>query len=342
MSKPNLFSVIFLLFSFLLSAQEIYDYEKPVSLAGIYSREITFKTAVKKDSITLSGTLLYPEVFDKVVIIVPGSGADTRNSHYKLTEALLKSKTAVYRYDERGLGKSQGTFNTANYTVSNMADELQSCLKILRKNKILTNKRIGFLGHSQGGLVNMQAYVNKANPDFMIQWATPVQKHGEFLKYQLKKGQNSFNEYFKDKSTEEKLQMLTALHKVVEDNKQLDNWPLSKKLDKEYKKLKYTDKDYVRFPYLTVASEKDIVKKDFEPAYKNIEIPLFYIVGTQDTYVDPAAETQLLESFNNNNITVKRAEGLNHYLTAGKLTLVNMYEIHPDAVNEIITWINKL
>lgn len=342
MSAKKVYISFLISFTLSLSAQEKYDYEKHVSLEGLHSKEITFKTKVKKDSITLSGTLIYPDDFDKILIIIPGSGADTRNSHYKLTETLLKNKIAVYRYDERGLGKSGGIFNTANYTVSDMADELKSCMKMLRREALLHNKKIGFLGHSQGGLVTMQAYVNKTHPDFMIQWATPVQKHGEFLKYQLKKGQNSFNEYFKDKSTDEKLQMLTALHKIVEDNKQLDIWPLAKKLDKEYKRLKYTDKDYVRFPYLTVASEKDIVKKDFEPDYKNIEIPLFYIVGEQDTYIDPEAETQLLESFNNNNITVKKAEGLNHYLTASKLTLANMYEIHPDAVKEIISWLNKL
>ncbi len=337
--------VVLLLFFSYADAQEIFSYEKEIPNKENYLfEEVNFKVSLKKkDSITLSGTLIMPKGdFDKAVVIVPGSGADTRNSHYLLTEQLLKNNIAVYRYDERGLGKSEGKYNTANYTITMMSDEICSGIKSLRKIRSLQGKKIGLIGHSQGGMVTMEAYEKKAAVDFLVQWATPVQKHGEFIKFQLKNGQNSFNELLKYNTTEEKLAVLTALHNVVEENKAMENWPLTKKLDQEAKKLGYTKERYGRFPYLTLSSEKDIVRKDLEPSYNAITIPVLYIIGDKDTFVDPIAETQLLESFGNNNITIKKMEGLNHYLTKETLTLDTFYTIDSDAASEIVRWIKAI
>ncbi|RZJ72118.1 MAG: alpha/beta fold hydrolase [Flavobacterium sp.] len=334
-------SFVILFFLISVNAQEILSHEKDVPGKENYnSEEITFKTKDKKDSISLSGTLLTPKVpFDKVVVIVPGSGADTRNSHYLLTEQLLKNNIAVYRYDERGMGKSGGTFNNANYTISMMTDELLSCLESLRKNKNIAGKKVGLIGHSQGGMVTMGAYEKNAKPDFMVQWATPVQKHGEFLKYQLASGQNKFDDVLKFDDVNRKLEIMTAYHKIVEANKDMDGWPLSKLLNKEAKRLKYTDANYDRFPYLTLSSEKDIVRKNFEVAYKSTDVPTLYVIGTKDTFVDPAAETALLESFGNKNITIVKMDGLNHYLTAGALDISTMYGIDTNAAATIVNWI---
>ncbi len=337
--KLFLISVLFI--TSVCSSQNIFDYEREISNKEIYNHEeINFKVLSKKDSIKLSGTLISPKnTSDSILIIVPGSGADTRNSHYLLTEELLKNNISVYRYDERGIGKSEGKFNTANYTITDMSEELASCIQALKKNKSLSGKKIGLLGHSQGGMVTMQTYENNLPIDFMIQWATPVQKHGEFIKYQIKSGQNAFADVLKFDNISQKLEIVTALHKVVEENKNNDNWQLTKKLDKASKKLGYGKEHYSRFPYLTLSSEKDIVRKNFEPTYQSIKIPVLYIIGTKDTFVDPEAETKLLEGFNNQNITIKKMDGLSHYLTPSKLTLQTLYEIDKSALSEIINWI---
>lgn len=344
-SKPilNILLPFFLFVSVFATSQEIYEHEKEIAKNEMYLfREINFKVADKKDSIQLSGTLIYPKgIFEKVIIIVPGSGADTRNSHFVLTEALLNNNIAVYRYDERGIGKSGGAYNKANYTITMMGDELAACIKKLRESEVISGKKLGLLGHSQGGMVTMEAYTKNVPVDFLIQWGTPVQKHGKFLEYQLMCGQNTFDDVLKYDTQQKKLEVMTYLHKVVEDNKDLESWPLSKKIDKAAKKIKYGKDHYTRFPYLTLASEKDIVRKDFENSYKEINIPVLYIIGTNDSFVDPVAETRLLESFGNANITIRKMENLSHYLTSGKLTLENLYSIDDTAVNVILEWLNN-
>ncbi len=325
-------------------AQEIFSYEKEIADKENYlHQEVSFKVSEKKDSLLLSGTLIMPKTdFDRVVIIVPGSGADTRNSHYLLTAQLLKNNIAVYRYDERGLGKSEGKFNTANYTITIMGEELAACVKKLNGMAMLQNKKLGLIGHSQGGMVTMEAYTKEMRVNFLVQWATPVQKHGKFLEYQLMNGQNKFDDVLKYETSAEKLKAMAYFHQVVAENKDLESWPLSKKLDKAGKKIGYTKKHYDRFPYLTLSSEKDIVRKDFELHYKAITIPVLYIIGSLDTFVDPVAEPKLLETFGNQNITVKTMEGLNHYLTKGSLTLETLYDIDNEAASEMIRWIKKI
>lgn len=335
------FLLLFLLISSFCEAQTILAHEKEVSNKGDYnSEEISFKVADKKEPIELSGTLLSPKSdWQNLIIIVPGSGADTRNSHYKLTEALLQNNIAVYRYDERGMGKSGGKFNAVNYTITQMAEELGSCIQTLKKNQSLSGKKLGVLGHSQGGMVTMQTYQNQLPIDFMVQWATPVQKHGEFIKYQITSGQNTFKNDIVFDDINKKLEIVTVLHKVVEDNLNDDNLALGKKLDKASKQIGYTKEHYTRFPYLTFVNEKDIVRKNFEPAYKNIKIPVLYIIGSKDTFVNPESETQLLSSFENKNITITKFDGLNHYLTASELKLNTMYDIDKTPVAEIVNWI---
>jgi pimeloyl-ACP methyl ester carboxylesterase len=335
------FLVVFLFITSFCKAQNILNHEKEIPNKDNYnSEEINFKVPDKKNSIEFSGTLMSPKTdWKTVVIIVPGSGADTQNSHYLLTEELLKSNIAVYRYDERGMGKSGGKFNGVNYTITKMAEELAICIQTLRQNKSLSGKRLGLLGHSQGGMVTIQTYENHLPIDFMVQWATPVQKHGEFIKYQITNGQNTFKDDIIFDDINKKIEVVTALHKVVAENLNDDDLALSKKLNKTSKQIGYTKEHYTRFPYLTFVNEKDIVRKNFESIYKSIKIPVLYIIGSKDTYVNPESETQLLSSFENKNITISKMDGLTHYLTTSQLTLKNRYDIDKRALTEIVNWI---
>ena len=129
-SKKNLF---LLFFSIVANSQNIFTYEKEVdSIENYISTEINIDNTIKK--IILSGKLLQPKKeFNKIVIIVPGSGKDTRHSHFKLSASLLKEGIAVYRFDERGIGKSGGKY-------SELAKDLSEDL-----NFALGLKNFGFL-----------------------------------------------------------------------------------------------------------------------------------------------------------------------------------------------------
>ncbi len=335
--------IIVLFLSNISFGQEMFDYEKKIQNIENYN-SIDLEFTNSKDKIKLYGTLIEPKSqYDKILIIVPGAGMDTRNSHYLLTESLLEINIAVFRYDERGVGKSEGDFNFANYTITDMANDLTVIFDSIKNNSSFSTKKIGLLGHSQGGLVTMSLIEKGTKPDFLIQWATPVQKHAEFLKYQLKTGVNKFENELIFNTDEKKIAVMTIFQDFFggtsTENTPKEDFKISKEALKKAKKIGYTSKNYKRFYYCNFVSWKHLVKKNFEDTYAKSEIPILYIIGTNDKYVDPIAEVNKLESFHNDKIKIVVLDGFNHYLTKEKQLLKPTYEIDNLAKDEIINWV---
>jgi len=335
--------VIVLFLSNVSFGQEMFDYEKKIqNIENYNSMDLEFTNS--KDNIKLYGTLIEPKSqYDKILIIVPGAGMDTRNSHYSLTESLLKKNIAVLRYDERGVGISEGDFNFANYTITDMANDLTVIFDSIKNNSSFLTKKIGLLGHSLGGLVTMSLVEKGIKPDFLVQWATPVQKNGEFLKYQLKTGMNKFENELIFDSLEKKIEVMTIFHNSFGGTSTENTWKedlkISKEALKKAKEIGYTSKNYNRFYYCNLLSLKHIVKKDFENIYTKTEIPILYIIGTNDIFIDSTAEVNILKSFQNSKVKIVVLDGFNHYLTKEKQLLKPTYEIDNLAKDEIINWV---
>lgn len=335
--------VIVLFLSNVSFGQEMFDYEKKIQNVENYN-SIDLEFTNSKDKIKLCGTLIEPKIaYDKIVVIVPGAGMDTRNCHYLLTESLLKKKIAVFRYDERGVGKSEGDFNFANYTITDMANDLTVIFDSIKNNSSFSTKKIGLLGHSLGGMVTMSLVEKGIKPDFLIQWATPVQKNGEFLKYQLKTGMNKFENELIFDTIEKKIAVMNVFHNYFGGTSTENTWKedlkISKEALKKAKEIGYTNKNFNRFYYCNLVSLKHIVKKDFENIYAKTEIPMLFIIGTNDICVDQVAEVAKLKSFQNDNIKIVVLDGYNHYLTKEKQLNGPTYEIDNLAKDEIINWV---
>ncbi|MCD0474026.1 alpha/beta hydrolase [Flavobacterium sp. EDS] len=323
-------------------SQDIFEYEKKIADIEKYdSTEIEFQQTDEK--IKFYGTLICPKAeFNKVVVIIPGSGKDTRNSHYVLAEELLKNNIAVFRYDERGVGKSEGKYNTVSYCISDKINDVFSVMNYIRGISFLKDKKIGIIAHSEGGLASIGAIEKGMNVDFLIQWATPVEKHGAFLKYQLQTGTNLQEKNLQFSDLETKLQVMGLIHEIVRENKSDTNELLREKIkislsEKGYKKKQF--EWYISFP-----ASLDLLKKDYEDTYKNLKIPTFYIIGSNDKSVDPISNINLLKSFNNQNIEIRLFNNLNHYLTQDEIKGMNfhLYEIDSLALDQIIIWIKKV
>lgn len=344
--KKILILTFLISFSF-LRAQEIFDYEKKIDINENYTfQEIEFENSAEK--LKLFGTLISPKkAFEKVIIIVPGSGIDSQHAHFILTEELLKNNIAVFRYDERGVGKSEGDNTYFRYGISQITADLLFAIKTLKNNELLKDKKLGLIGHSQGGMATIGALQKNAEVDFLIQWATPTQKHGEFFKYQIQTGVNTFDNQLKYDTNEKKIEIIRIVQQVVEKNLTDDDLTLSKKLNKATKKQGYKRKNYDRFQFWTFPSMKDLLRQNYETTYKNVNIPLLYIIGSKDIFVDPITNSELLKSYKNPLIDISVIEGLNHYLTKESIDPSNLamksslYEMDKKALNRIIEWINN-
>lgn len=259
-----------------LIAQKSNDFEKEIQNTDPYNfEEINFIDA--EDNTKLSGTLIFPKKdYSKIVVIVPGSGKNTRNSHYILAQELLKNNIAVYRFDDRGVGKSGGE---VNFNVDQIIKDLYYALDNIQKTDSLSKKQIGVLGHSLGGIATLDAYQEGLKIDFLILMSTPIEKFHKF------------------------------------------NQP-------QYSSITYPK-----------------IKASTKTLFQNLQIPMLFISGTNDSFFESEKTADLINSVNNKNIQVKTLSGLNHFLKADtdvwKKTKEygTLYQIDTSALNTITKWL---
>ncbi len=329
----QILSIILLLYSFISKSQNIFKYEKEVSNIENYDfQEIDFQNL--KENIKLSGTLIKPKSdFDKIVIIVPGSGKDTRHSHYILAEQLLKNNIAVYRFDERGIGKSEGNYSELATDLSN---DLNYAFKNLQKK--YTNKKIGIIGHSLGGIATLKIIEENSNPNFIILIEAPIIKNGAFIINQFKMNyENSIPEIIREGKTKNEIVtfMEGYLHVIKNSN------PNS--LKKEVKKY-IQDKGFNK-RFIALLNDEfltEMASTNIENTLKNTSIKTLYVTGTKDLIINHKDEINLIESFKNPNIENKIFESLNHYLTDRNGTVgSSLYQMDQEPLSDIKNWILK-
>jgi pimeloyl-ACP methyl ester carboxylesterase len=134
------------------------------------------------------GTLTWPKSGDgpfAAAILLSGSGAldrdETMFGHKPfliIADYLTRRGFAVLRTDDRGVGKSTGS--KARSTFEDLAQDAIAAAEFLRARKEIDPKRIGFIGHSQGGWIAPMA-AGPAKAAFVILLAGPGVRGDELL-----------------------------------------------------------------------------------------------------------------------------------------------------------------
>ncbi|MEJ5183713.1 MAG: alpha/beta fold hydrolase [Rectinemataceae bacterium] len=149
-----------------------------VSDRKFFTREVRFTSL--SAGITLAGTMTIPEgdgPFPAVVLIT-GSGPQDRDETilgYKpflvIAEHLARHGIASLRCDDRGVGASEGDFQTA--TTFDFADDAEAALKYLASQAQVDSRRLGLVGHSEGGIIAAMVAARQATARFAILLASP-------------------------------------------------------------------------------------------------------------------------------------------------------------------------
>jgi pimeloyl-ACP methyl ester carboxylesterase len=149
------------------------------------SREVVFTNA--QAGITLSGTFSAPRGKGPfpAVVLVHGSGPIGRDEEILkhklfvvLADHLSRQGIAVLRYDKRGIGKSTGTF--AGATTFDFASDAEAAVRFLRGRPEVDARRIGIVGHSEGGLIAPLVAARDPDLAFVVMLAGPGVR-GELL-----------------------------------------------------------------------------------------------------------------------------------------------------------------
>lgn len=326
MKRIACFTLLFS-FSFFSLSQEVFEYEKKIDDTLKYNF-FELKVLNKKSGFELQGTLICPKSFyEKIALIVPGSGKDTRNSHFFLAENLLKNNFAVFRFDERGVGKSGGKYSELALDIS---EDLNYFLKYIKT--IYHEKKIGIIGHSIGGIAALESIQNGFVFDFIILIETPIKKNGNFILNQLEADYENNLPYKirKNKSKEEVIMFLNDLFELVIKNE-------SKKNIKEFIRDKGFNQKFIYI--LDDVFLIEMLHLDLESTVNAINIPFLYLTGNQDKIINSKAEVDLMNSFNKNNFTIKIYNELNHWLTKkNSANGTSLYLMDDEPMNDIINW----
>ena len=331
MKKTLLIIIIFL--SFNANSQNIFEYEKEINDKENYDFK-EFNIQNQDYNFTISGTLIEPKlVYEKIIIIVPGSGKDTRNSHFLLAEELLKNNIAVFRFDERGIGKSEGKYSEL---AKDLSHDLSFAFQDLQKT--YADKKIGIIGHSIGGIATLKMIQKKINPNFIVLIETPVIKNGSFIINQFNSDyENSTSEVMrKGKTKDEMLFFLQGYIDVVNKVKE-------KSLKSEIKK--YIKQSGFNKNFITLLNDEFFIESittNLEETLRQISLKTLYLTGTKNKIINHKDETKLIESFKNPQIEIEIFEGLNHYLTDrnGKVGS-SLYNMDKQPLTLLIDWIKK-
>lgn len=142
------------------------------------------------DEIKLSGTLTYPKnkgLFPAVILIT-GQGCQNRDEEILghrpflvLSDYLTRRGIAVLRSDDRGVGKSEGSFYGA--TTKDFATDVIAAFKFLQTRVEINSKKIGLIGHSEGGVIAPIVAVVIQDIAFIVMMAGPALS-GEEIMYQ--------------------------------------------------------------------------------------------------------------------------------------------------------------
>ena len=158
------------------------------------TEEVIFTNA--KAGATLAGTLTIPKDGAKsVIIMVTGSGPENRDeevAYHKpfavIADRLARAGIATLRYDDRGVGQSVGG-EVKHTTSEDVAEDATAGIEWLRSQKRF--KKVGLLGHSEGGLVAFMLAAQK-KVDFIVSLAGPAVKGDSIMLYQSRNSGNPF------------------------------------------------------------------------------------------------------------------------------------------------------
>jgi hypothetical protein len=143
--------------------------------------EAAIRFASLAGSVELAGTFTAPSCRPDppAVVLVSGTGPVDRDVTFVghalfrvLAHALARAGIASLRFDKRGVGESQGEFSTAG--PDDFAADVSGAVDYLVRRKGFPGRRVGLLGHSEGGMVALTAAARMGTTPFCVLLASPM------------------------------------------------------------------------------------------------------------------------------------------------------------------------
>ena len=314
--------------------------------------------------IKLAGTLTMPRTGGPfpAVILISGSGAQDRNEtivghrpFLVLADYLTRKGIAVLRVDDRGVGGSTG--NTLEATSEDFAGDVLAGVKFLKARKEIDPKKIGLIGHSEGGIVAPMAAVKSSDVAFIVLLAGTGLDGKKILELQsdlfLKSIGAGRDVIDMKRSSNERI------FEILKNEK--DNSVAEKKIrplmNDVYGKLNEQEKEAMDASEAVIDLQLKMIvspwfrfflEYDPKPTLMKVKCPVLAMCGELDLQVPPkenlTAIEEALKAAGNTNYTIEELPGHNHLFQRAKTGAISEYAkieetISPVALETISQWI---
>jgi pimeloyl-ACP methyl ester carboxylesterase len=319
------------------------------------SRDVVIENAAAK--VRLAGTLTTPPgpgLFPAVVLIA-GSGPNTRDEpvfghrpFLILADYLTRRGIAALRYDKRGVGGSTGEYGAA--TTLDFADDAEAAAAWLAAQPGVDPRRIGLIGHSEGGLVAPLAASRDHEIAFIVLLAGPGVDGGRILSAQgrLISRAMGVSEAEIDRSAGLRDRMIDIIR--TEPDRAEAAIKLKAAAD-AYGEAHHLDPQVLatlKTQYETINGDwfRTFLTYDPAPALRSLRIPVLALIGERDLQVPADLNIPALRAAmaDDPKAQVEELPGLNHLFQPAKTGGVSEYaEIEttmaPEVLDRLARWV---
>ena len=323
----------------------------PVKPYPYKEEEVTYENA--KADIQLAGTITIPSGKGPfpAVLLMSGSGPHDRDEALMghkpflvLADHLTRNGIVVLRADKRGCGKSGGNYAAA--VMADFASDGDAGVAYLKARPEVDAKRIGLIGHSEGGVEAPMAAVNNHDVAFVVMMAGMGVSGDQLLPEQARLLEQASgappDQIEKDLATQR--EVLAAVKKDKDDAT----------LDKDMRAIlagKVPDAQ-MDMQIKTVSSPwfRDLLTYDPIPTLQKLACPVLVLNGQKDLQVSPEQNLppirKALTAGGSKSFEIVELPGLNHLFQTAKTGGIGEYAeieetMSPAVMEKISSWVLK-
>ncbi len=330
------------------------------------SEKISYRSGNNGD-IEIAGTLTIPKDSGPhpAAILISGSGPQDRDEtvfghrpFLVLSDYLTRHGIAVLRTDDRGVGASTGTFETA--TTEDFASDVEAGLAFLETRPEIDAKRIGLLGHSEGGLVAPIVATGGKEVAFLVLMAAPGLPGEEILYLQGERLARAQGMDDNAVASYRRLQENVFQAVKVEKDKDALEGKVRAAITDWLKSAGEQAKRLVGDPEVAIRAQTSLVGSpwfryflthDPRPVLERVRCPVLAINGEKDLQVPAQANLGAIRAAllkgGNDHIQVRALPELNHLFQHARIGVPGEYgsieeTMSPEVLALVADWINGL
>jgi len=308
--------------------------------------------------LTISGTITKPEgtASYAAVVLISGSGPSDRDESLLplaemkpfaiLADHLTRNGYLVLRYDDRGVGESEGDYASA--TLEDFAADAIAAVNYLMTRSDVRKDAIGILGHSEGGAIAPLVAVHESSVSFVIGLAAPTIPLYDVIRTQ---NQRLFSAVG---ASPEVLRGIDEYLAAIQQAFAMDDEEALRISVAGLIELQTGEMGSDQIIDLAISQFRSydaLGYMEFDPGvyWQQVEQPVLAIYGSLDTQVDGADNKEVLETLlpDPSDVTVLLFGDANHLFQIAESGLPQEYSLldqsmNPEVLDAITSWLDTV